>query len=66
MPLHGSTACGSQYSTLIRDVIGPLKYSTVALIYEDSLFPISEINGARAYLKRIEAQVVLDESIRPR
>jgi branched-chain amino acid transport system substrate-binding protein len=50
-----------QYSTLIQDVIGPLKYSTVALIYEDSLFPISEINGAKEYLKKIEAKVVVDE-----
>jgi len=55
-----------QYSTLIRDVIGPLKYSTVALIYEDSLFPISEINGAREYLKKLETKVVLDEKYPPK
>jgi branched-chain amino acid transport system substrate-binding protein len=55
-----------QYSTLVEDIIGPLKYSTVALIYEDSLFPISEINGAREYLKRIEAHVVLDEKYPPK
>ena len=54
-----------QYSNLVQDVIGPLKYSNVALIYEDSLFPISEINGAKTYLKKLEANVVLDEKYPP-
>lgn len=54
-----------QYSNLVQDVIGALKYSTVALIYEDSLFPISEINGAKTYLKKLEANVVLDEKYPP-
>jgi len=54
-----------QYSSLVQDVIGPLKYSNVALIYEDSLFPISEINGAKTYLKKLEANIVLDEKYPP-
>jgi branched-chain amino acid transport system substrate-binding protein len=54
-----------QYSNLVQDVIGPLNYKTVALIYEDSLFPISEINGAKDYLKKIEVNIVLDEKYPP-
>jgi branched-chain amino acid transport system substrate-binding protein len=50
-----------QYSTLIQEVLGPLGYSSVALIYQDTLFPISEINGAKEYLKKLDAKVVVDE-----
>jgi branched-chain amino acid transport system substrate-binding protein len=54
-----------QYGTLVQEVIGPLGYKRVALIYQDSLFPISEINGAKEYLKKIDAQAVLDEKYPP-
>jgi len=48
------------------DVLGQLKYSTVALISEDSLFPISEINGARQYLKKMKRRFVVDEKYPPK